>query len=152
MSETAVLDFFKTSLTKPALLAEVTSTTEGLSEVEAGEAVAALGAREGYTFTGEQALVVRERFLDRLNDAEGDEVLQGVSGGNGGDEAAQIQVGVLADTLGMIGPTGTGMILNMVGSAAVAGATGGDAGQALVSSATQAASGLEAIGNWFRSW
>jgi hypothetical protein len=143
MSEAAVMEFLKSSLKNPALFSEITSSTEGRSEVQAGEAVAALGARQGFQFSGEEALVVRERFLDRLNDSEGDEVLQGVSGGSQVGDVSRTQVDILSDVLGGVGPAGTGVMVDLIGGTIINAAEGQSGKDALGNAAVDTAQKMD---------
>jgi len=129
MSELAVADFLNSASTNPGLLSRISSAGEGRSPAEAGEAISALGAEAGYEFSGPEALAVRETILAKVagRTTGEDSVLEGVRGGSGsGDPYLDAQIDAATTGLGMVGPTGTGVIIGL-GTGAAQGNLGGAA-------------------------
>jgi len=114
MSLQSVQEFMKSAANNPALMAEVSKITSNPSPNTASE-IAAVGKREGFDFTPEEAEQAREMYSQRLSEDE----LDAVAGGGSDGGAIEIGVGTATGILaGELVPGGGGIIGAGVGAAA----------------------------------
>ncbi len=147
MSQSAVAEFMNSAATNPALLSRIVSAGEGRSASEAGAAIAALGAEAGFQFSGLDALAFRERAL-AINAASSDGedgILEGVRGGSG-DPYLDAQIEAMNISLGLVGPKGTGVGLQLA-----AGGAQGDLGGAATQAAQDMNESRNAVQQFFSS-
>jgi hypothetical protein len=117
MSQLAVTEFLNSATTNPGLLSRIASTGAGLSPMEAGEAISALGAESGYQFSAADALAVREVVLAKSAGGE-DALLDGVRGGSGSDPFLNAQINTMTDTFAAMSPNSSGVLVHLASGAA----------------------------------
>jgi predicted ribosomally synthesized peptide with nif11-like leader len=153
MSLQSATEFMNAIAANPTLMSEIAAATVGKNPAETALTISALGKREGFDFTADEATATRQAFLAELSEGDLDKVAGGVNDGG----AAGIGAGFIAGELaGQVIPIGGGIIGAGVGAGVGAAMGGASASDALAAGAMGAAQNMadtkSAVQQFFSGW